>query len=280
MRSAPSKYVPIYFYRPGHQLFHASMSLADEPGALARVLNALPRPAINLLHSSSDGGHDGRAVVHLYAEVNGGSSLEDVGTLLRRVPGVTDAHVEGGTDGFLIDTSYPLRIAGGPKAMVLARQLVTHMVDQVREQLGSGGAVFLYNEGVSLGRASGQALKKVVGPNFTPTHPGQLGPWLSARGMGQIEVAELEAGRGVAVLRVTDSFECAEHTAPAPYSDFLRGLIAGFVSALWDAPVSCREVHCVALGGPFCEFRIERDTPGPGKEVSPVPEPGSEDSRR
>src|SRR5487761_1045144 len=171
MGPTPSKYVPIYFYRPGRRLFHASMALMDEPGALARILNTLPHPAINLVHTSSDGGHEGRAIVHLYAEVDPDFPLESVGTLLREIPGVTDARVEGGIDGFLIDTSYPLRIAGGPKAMVLDRQQVTHMVDQVREQLGSGGAVLLYNEGLSLGRASGQALKKVVGPNFTPTHP-------------------------------------------------------------------------------------------------------------
>lgn len=269
-RSDKAKCVPVYFYEPGRRLFHAWIAMAHEPGTLARILAALPVPAINLFHlTASDGSHDGLSIAHLYAEAGSDITPEALGSLLRKIPGVTDAHVEGGIDGLLIDTSYPLQITRGSQALVLDRQQLAGMVDEVREKFGSGGAVLLYDQGLSLGRESWNEFLKLVGRKFAVEHLSYLGNWHSARGMGRMEVVDFDLERVAAKIRVADSFECVGHTTPTPYSQLLRGLIAGFLSALWESPVTCRETRCVAMGEPACEFEIERVAAEPVNEILP-----------
>ncbi|NNN17412.1 MAG: hypothetical protein HKL79_03520 [Thermoplasmata archaeon] len=269
-RSDKVKCIPVYFYQPGRRLFHAWVTMAHEPGTLARILNALPVPTINLFHlTASDGSHNGLSIAHLYAEADSKTTPQELGALLHKLPGVIEAHVEEGIDGLLIDTSYPLRITRGLQAVVFDRKQLAGMVDEVREKFGSGGAVLLYDQGLALGRESWNEFLKLVGRPFAVQHLSYLGNWHSARGMGRMEVLDFSLERAVDRVRVTDSFECIGHTAPIPYSQLLRGLIAGLLSTLWDSPVTCRETRCIAMGEPACEFEIERISAEPVNEILP-----------
>ncbi len=81
-------------------------------------------------------------------------------------------------------------------------------------------------------------------------------------GYGLLEVIKLTEEE--AILRVYDSFECKIlREAGEPRGAIIRGMIAGWLSGLWDAKLEEMEVieaRCIARGDKYCEYYIRRRT--------------------
>ncbi|MBM1154849.1 XylR N-terminal domain-containing protein [archaeon] len=77
-------------------------------------------------------------------------------------------------------------------------------------------------------------------------------------GWGRYEVVSVDRQQRRVVIRVYNSIAArAFPQSEQPACDFLRGYFAGIFTAIFDQPVRCEETQCMALGNPFCEFRIE-----------------------
>lgn len=65
-------------------------------------------------------------------------------------------------------------------------------------------------------------------------------------------------------VRVYENFECQLFkNADKPQSHLVRGMIAGFLAAMWNLEmedVDAEETACIATGSPYCQFRITRRT--------------------
>lgn len=265
-----AKQVPLGFYRPGHHLLHARVRIPDEPGHLVRTLAVLPVPQVNLIHLSvSNGTSHGIATVNIFAEIDQRMTARRVEEALRKVPGARQVRVRMDSDGLLIDPSYPLAVPDWHQAVLLGRSNLAHMLDHIRTKMGSGGAALLYSEGFTFAGASYEEDARTMSAEYVTHHLPYVHGFISASGLAHVEGTEVDPeGKGVTV-RVTDNFECVEHTSSTPYSQFFRGLLAGYWSGIWNhLPVSCTETQCVAAGAPACEFRIE---PAPTERMGEAP---------
>ncbi|MHB1435126.1 MAG: V4R domain-containing protein [Thermoplasmata archaeon] len=255
-----NKQVAVYFRRPGREAIHITFVIGQAPGTLMRVLQVLPTPAVNMLHIQVSHRWDGEeAVGHIYAETDGTVTAPALEMLLSKVPCVKKVRVETGKGDLLVDSSYPLRIAQGPGAMLLVRKNMAQMLDEIRAMMGTGGSALLYEQGVRYGEAAWVADLKMVGAENARTHLPYVLQIYSALGWGRLEVAESDLVSGRARVLVHDGFECASRSSPTPYSQFLRGHLAGYFSVMINAPVSCKEVRCLARGDPVCEFELARN---------------------
>jgi predicted hydrocarbon binding protein len=77
-------------------------------------------------------------------------------------------------------------------------------------------------------------------------------------GYGKIEVRTLKTNPTKAIIRVYDSFECELGMGNGkPYSSFIRGMVAGFLTGLFNEKMNAKETLCIAKRDPYCEFTIK-----------------------
>ncbi len=80
----------------------------------------------------------------------------------------------------------------------------------------------------------------------------------AAGGWGVFKLVEVDFDRGVAVVNAFDNFECTLHRGEGgePYSQYVRGDLAGLFSEVFGSKVDAVETQCIVQGAPFCRFEI------------------------
>jgi len=151
-----------------------------------------------------------------------------------------------------------IQIDGIPH-MVVNTESVAVIISQVMKTLGRGGEAILYSAGFEIGQGAHSMVARI----YSPQTPEEGLDWFGRhfRGLGHFDLRSrsLDAHRGKVILTLDRSFE-------TQYSDarkegrgchYVRGLIAGFVSALLDQPDAvCDEIHCQSRGSGECEFVV------------------------
>jgi predicted hydrocarbon binding protein len=138
--------------------------------------------------------------------------------------------------------------------MVVSRSTFSEMLSYMREVYGSGGNVIAYQLGFSTGKRDADELIRVLGKERVLENlPGLMNIYL-AQGWGVAELVDLAPDPFQAIVRLSDSFECAGVRAVRSNSHFLRGHLAGAAKTFFDKNVECIEVRCSATGNDFCEF--------------------------
>lgn len=81
----------------------------------------------------------------------------------------------------------------------------------------------------------------------------------SACGWGILELRELNMEKATCTIRATENFECATFKGQVtePRSHFMRGHLSGVFAEVFGRDVLAKEVKCVAMGDPHCEFSVE-----------------------
>ena len=59
-------------------------------------------------------------------------------------------------------------------------------------------------------------------------------------------------------IRVYRCFECecAPQKTNKPYSHLVRGMIAGVSTEILGMEMTAKEIKCIAMGDPYCEFEV------------------------
>ncbi len=257
------KTVPVFFRRAHGQLVHITLSLAHKSGSFRQILNALSGDQVNLLAVSiSDGSHEGFAEGHIFAEVDPSLRRQDLEEILRKVPVVREVRVEVDIDGRMIDDSYPLRMSEAQRVLLFSQPAFTGALNEMRDALGSGGSVLLFEFGEHLGREIATEATRTFGTEFVLANLGYSMRLASAMGWGQAEVLHADVEKGRFAIRIHDSFECVRGpNAQGPRSQLVRGLLAGTFAGLTGFPIACTETACVAQGAAYCDFELERQSP-------------------
>ena len=257
------KELSIAIVREGKELVKAAVEFDNAPGRLAELLRALPPyPQCTLVTVHAATSPDQRtAIGHLYMEVSNAEGAAEVERRLRERPYVRQVFVRAGAGGHLVDSAFPLSLSEHAQGIVLDGRQTSEMLTNLRELMGSGGAVIIYELGKGYGRPRFIRILGAQGVQYMDAHPEYAVQILSAMGWGKMALTHFDREKGTVTIVMEDGFECKGQTSSTPHSQFIRGVLAGAASAALRREIECEERRCVAMGDAFCEFLLRPADP-------------------
>lgn len=250
------KRINVYMFDPSRRVLLLSVKLNNVPGALLGVLKILKNHRVNVLGSCSS--VETGASTGVWSAFVEGAKLDPV-RLKKQIEsseGVLTAATVENTNGFLVDSAlFPLAWNTGDRAVMMRHRYLNAMFDRVRETFGSGGDTIIFEEGFAYGNEGWKDLVKSVGRDFARSHVGEMLMIYQAVGWFRMEGAEF-GKEGSVVVRTAENFECERAKSAAPHSQFVRGHLAGSLTAIMGKRMSCEETRCISKGDPVCEFTL------------------------
>jgi predicted hydrocarbon binding protein len=248
----------VFHYDPKKKFFLVSLELENKPGALGNLANLLGIRGINMLEGYFGANTtESTGPISFFVETNN-TRLDDkwLKEFIETSVGVENVQVKESVEGFLADSlNFPIVWNTGDRAVMMRMDYLRVVFEALRKAIGADGDRIIYNQGFDYGKASWANLLAT----FTPRSHGGLEEVLqiySAVGWGRVSLREVDQRNKHATIRMTESFECAESGQGIPASQFVRGHIAGAMSAYFRSDVKAVETKCVSAGAGYCEFDL------------------------
>lgn len=145
----------------------------------------------------------------------------------------------------------------GTQLVILRAQHFTNMLNALKDSWGNAGATTLYYIGKMAGQDSYNALTKISNLKGKELVKLELTLGKSYGWWSKWEVSEFNAENKTLKLRIYDSIECRYVKRNKPNGHFMRGLISGFLSKMFNTEIKSEEPKCIAIGDPYCEFHFK-----------------------
>jgi predicted hydrocarbon binding protein len=251
---------------PGRKLCGFLVRAKGEPGVLRKILDILANYKARLKYlsyfMSFDSGNVKNALFFLDA-TDCTDTPETLASEIRKSQFVMDVQIiEPKVEGLIADTiSNPL-LMGGQRAIIMRSSGYRGLTRDIRERFGSAGEAFLYYNGVEIGVEYAKS-HRAVGQELGITDPVRIFlditvSMFNCVGYGFAQIFKLTSNPPYMLGRVYNSFECELGSgATQPYSRFLRGMIVGVLTTLFDTKITVEETKCMAMGDPYCEFEAK-----------------------
>lgn len=251
-----------FLVAPGRKIYGVLVEADLAAGILKEIAELALRHhvLIPMLHySSTEDGVVGLGFVDL---TGSDASPEKLAERLRCIKGVRNVQIIHPTvEGFAVHHLSARLMASGERAVIMRKPGYMGLIAGVREQFGEAGEAFLYQVGFEAGLRYGRAHRELAA-KLSITDPIEVlckitGPLCPSFGLGLFEVVEANLNPPEAIIRIHDSFECELIAgAKRPYSQLLRGMIAGIHTELFGRVMEAKEQKCIAKGDPYCEFKV------------------------
>lgn len=265
------KDVNVIVFNPAKRFLHIAVQLKNNPGALESVVHTITVLRLNILgsFSSVDPGADtGVWSAFVEDESHTTSQLKE---MLGKSPYVVDVVVAESRDGLLVDSiHFPLAWNSGDRAVMMRDRYLNAMFDSIRGTFGSGGEAILYQEGFAYGKESWDEFVGRLGRSFVRSHLKDVLMIYQAVGWFKLERVEHDEGSSRVALSTGGNFECEGAESREPHSHFVRGHLAGAMTAVMGRRMACRETRCVAKGDGGCAFVLDEETAKKKEEGDPT----------
>ncbi len=190
-------------------------------------------------------------------ELPPGTRIDELRARVAEIEGVLEVHAGGSRIGDLwVNDILNGILLMGDRAGVMPLDSTRSLFEAVRRYWGPAGEAFLYHMGVAAGKDSYQKLAKIASLDGREMLELFLGTLKSCGWIGWYEIAEFSEEAGRAVVRLRGSFECSGQRGETKRSNILRGILTGFISAIWRTPTVGEEVKCEAVGDPYDEISV------------------------
>jgi len=252
---SPKKVVFPFHYAPGKQLFQVIARISDKPGSLAALLNNLSSK-LNLIGINTYALPDDTAMVVGFASSMSGKEKADVlQEEIMKSKTVIHAEVREGSDGLLVDTFHTGSVVGDQNYLLLRRDSLSRVFEEVVKIFGTGGDALLYEEGQEMGREDAKTFIGLFGSEHITEQASYLTSILTAEGFG-VFAPDLQSKDGLYGIRVTECFECAENKGFRRACNFLRGYLQAAGVAALGIELEAKETKCILRGDEECEFLL------------------------
>ncbi len=236
---------------------------SDKPGNIRAVAVILEKHKVNILSGSHE-----PARWSFFADL----SQSDAGTSqlaqeLSNDPHIKTVQTQDGLNGVIVDALHHPLMMGKNRAILFRLDTIGSVFSRPREIFGAEGQlgkVLLHQMGRAGGQSSTKAFLDSMGKDSIREQLSNIMNMYAAGGWGIFKLLEVDFDRGVAVVQAFENFECLTHRGEGgePYSQYVRGDLAGLFSEVFDRKVDVVETQCVVQGAPFCRFEIAPATKG------------------
>ncbi len=250
----------VYAYDPKRKLYLVSVMMDNKPGTFGNLANLLAVRGMNMLDGYFGARADEeKAVVGFFLESKNPKVDEKwLKEFIETSIGVSDVEVKGSVEGFLSDSlAFPLVWNTGDRAVLMRVDHVKFIFDAARKAMGASGDETIYQQGFLYGKAAWENLIATFRPK-TKEGVAEILQIYNAVGWGRLTLHDLDLVGMKANVRMTDGFECASASTGKPSSHFIRGHIAGAMSAYFRVDVRAVETKCVSASDQYCEFEVSR----------------------
>ncbi len=190
-------------------------------------------------------------------ELPPGSRADGIRSKMAGIEGVQEVHIHGSKVGDLwVNDALNGLLLMGARAGVIPIDSTRALFEAVRRYWGPAGEAFLYHMGVAAGKDSHQKLAAIANLGGREMLELFLGILKTCGWIAWYEIVEFSEEAGRAVVRLRGSFECTGQHGGTKRSNILRGILTGFISAIWRTPTVGEEVKCEAIGDPYDEISI------------------------
>lgn len=119
--------------------------------------------------------------------------------------------------------------------------------------------MILYQIGEAGGQRVFDSLKALVGFEFIRKNVGRTLNLFTALGYGILNVKAVDLDAKTAYIHIQGGFESADSRSASvtPQCHFIRGLLGGWFSQLFESRIEVIETQCVAKGNPACVFQVQ-----------------------
>ncbi|HDI75158.1 MAG: hypothetical protein DRJ52_07750 [Thermoprotei archaeon] len=147
---------------------------------------------------------------------------------------------------------------GKARLITFTLRELSSIIKGAYEKFQEAGAVFLFFLGYEIGLDIAEDIAKKYSDYDALNH---FLFWARALGwLGDYKIVKYIDKKEI-VIEVKDLFECMIFYGEKkfPSSNLFRGLLAGFVSALWNKKIEVEESLCVSKGDHVCRFIVKAD---------------------
>lgn len=185
-------------------------------------------------------------------------NVDEMHLELRRYPYILDVKLlKPLFEGFVFDSHFfPLKV-GDERGVIFLKRGYRGLIKKAREQLGPTYELTLYLEGYNLSIEAFKEYVKMTGEDHERII--KLGEALFQHlGYGRITLENLSMEEGEATIKIQDCFECELFKgSKKPESHLIRGMLAGWLTQLFNRGVKVTETKCIAKGDPHCQFEVK-----------------------
>jgi predicted hydrocarbon binding protein len=161
-------------------------------------------------------------------------------------------------NGLIYDNYFFPITLEGERVVIFRRSVYEALLNGIRKKFGSAGEAMLYYQGFSIGYEIYDEYVKIA-KSEKPEDLIEIAKAVNITlGWGIADKVRVDVDKGTARLRIYHNFECElGENHGRPYSQFLRGAIAGVFTRFFRKDVKVKEIMCIAKGDPYCEFIVE-----------------------
>lgn len=187
---------------------------------------------------------------------------ETLATELRSLPSVLQVRCQSSIDGFITDTMHFPVMLGTERAIIVRSAILASVIGRIKSIFGSESSsarVILYQIGEAGGQRVFDSLKALVGFEFIRKNVGRTLNLFTALGYGILNVKAVDLDAKTAYIHIQGGFESADSRSASvtPQCHFIRGLLGGWFSQLFESRIEVIETQCVAKGNPACVFQVQ-----------------------
>jgi predicted hydrocarbon binding protein len=187
---------------------------------------------------------------------------EALATELRSFPSVIEVRCRISVDGFISDTMHFPRLLGSERAIIVRSVILEAITERIKSMLGSESSsarVVLYQIGEAGGQHAFDSVKAGVGVEFIRKNVATALTLFTALGWGILELKAVDLDAKTAYIHIQHGFECANarNMATASQCHFLRGMLGGWFSRLFETKIDIVETQCEGKGNSMCVFQVQ-----------------------
>ena len=253
------KYVMVAKRDPTKRYFIVSMKISNDVGSLSQIARVLAVRDLNILEGYTCSTNEKTmAVWSFIAEpLNPRMDKKFLLELLKEEGYVREVQVEESEDGLVIDSlNFPVVWGSGDRAILLGAEFIRKTFEAAVTRFGEKGREVVYDLGLNYGKERFNALFAGAPSLDIRKALNSAAKLVGATGMGRARMVTFDPLQHLVRVEVLECFECQGRKSDHGCSDFVRGIIAGAVSAAFQKDLLSRENRCIGKGDPACMIEV------------------------